>query len=76
MGSVVNLGEVLKIKVRVNLGGRNIRVTQELLNTPQIVAGFQQMRGERVTEHMWMQVLPETLPFGPGSEQLLNSTRS
>ena len=50
MSLVVYLGQVLKIKVRVDLGRRNVRVPQQLLNTAQILTGFEQMRRERVTE--------------------------
>ena len=56
MSLVVYLGQVLKIKVRIHLGRGNVRVTEELLNTAQVLTGFQQMRRERVTEHVWVHV--------------------
>jgi hypothetical protein len=37
---------MLEIKVSVNLGGRDIRVAEEFLNTAQVVARFKQVRGE------------------------------
>ncbi len=43
MCSVVYFGEMLKIKVRIDLGGGNIGVPEQFLNTTQILAGFKQM---------------------------------
>ncbi len=38
MGFVVYLGQVLEVKVRIYLGRADIGMTEEFLNTPQIVA--------------------------------------
>ena len=38
--------------VRVNLGRRNIFVSEQLLNGPDVIAGFQKARGETVTQRM------------------------
>ena len=36
----------------INLGGRNIFVSEQLLNGPDVIAGFQKARGETVTQRM------------------------
>ena len=52
MSSVVYLGEVLEVKVRVDLGRRDVRMTQQLLDATQIVARFQKMRGKGMADFM------------------------
>jgi hypothetical protein len=37
---------MLEIKVSIDLGRCDIRVAEEFLNTPEIVARFKQVRGE------------------------------
>lgn len=49
MGLVINLCQMLKIKMRVDLGGCKIRMPQEFLNRTQVAAGLQQVAGERMT---------------------------
>jgi hypothetical protein len=46
MGRVVDLGEVLEIKVGVDLCGGDVRMPEHLLYGTQIGAMLQQMRGE------------------------------
>jgi hypothetical protein len=38
VGSIVDLGEVLKIEVSVDLGGRDVGMSEKLLNPAQIPA--------------------------------------
>ena len=52
MGLIVYLGEMLKIKVRVSLGGGDAGMPQKLLNRPQIPAGLQQVAREGMPQHM------------------------
>jgi hypothetical protein len=59
MGFVVNLGEPLKIKVRIDLRCCNLGMTEELLNGPQVPAGLQQMACKGVAQHMRMNRLRE-----------------
>jgi hypothetical protein len=44
MSFVVDTGEVLEIKMGVNLGRRNIGVAQQLLHATQIPTRFKEMR--------------------------------
>ena len=46
VGLVVYLGQVLEVKVSINLGRTNVSVTQQFLHTPQIVTGLQQVGGK------------------------------
>ena len=48
----MNLLQPLVFHVRVNLGGGDIDVTQHHLHGPQIGAMFQQMRSERMAQHV------------------------
>src|SRR5690242_3109357 len=48
MRGVVNAGEVLEVKMGVDLGRGDIGVTQELLDSAQLGAGLEQVRGEGV----------------------------
>ena len=43
MSFVVYLGEVLEVKVSIYLGRADIRVAQQLLDTAQVVARFEQV---------------------------------
>src|SRR5256885_795696 len=52
MGFVVDTGEVLEIKVGVNLGRRNIGVAQQLLHATQISTRFKDMRCKRMPEQV------------------------
>ena len=52
MCGVVDTGEMLKIEVSVNLGGCNIGVSEQFLHGAQIRAGFEQVGGEGMTQHM------------------------
>ncbi len=65
MGRIVDLGEVLKIKVGVNLSGCYVRVAQQFLYAAQVLAGFEQVRGERVAEHVRMNVHAQALVLRP-----------
>lgn len=49
---VVHRRQMLKIKMRVDLGRGYIAVPEQFLNGAQITTGLQQMAGERVSEHV------------------------
>ena len=50
MRSFVDAGQVLEVKVGIDLGGRDVGVTEQLLDTAKLLARFQQMGGERVAK--------------------------
>jgi len=75
MREFVDAGEVLKIKVGVNLGGRDVCVTQQFLDAAQILARLEQMRGEGVTEEMRVYVHRQALFAGATRHAGLNRAR-
>src|ERR1700755_2767867 len=46
MRRFVDAGQVLEVKVSVDLGGGDVGVPEQLLHTPQLAAGLEQMRGK------------------------------
>ena len=62
---IVYLGEVLEIKVGVDLRGCYVRVAEQFLNAAQVLAGFQQVRGEGMAEHVGVDVDAEALASAP-----------
>jgi hypothetical protein len=52
MKLAVNRAQVLAIDVSVNLRGRDIDVTEHLLDRPQVRAAFEQMRRKGVTQRV------------------------
>ena len=76
MSFVVDTGEVLEIKMRVDLGGRQVRVSQQLLDTAQISTGFKEMRSERVSEDVRVDPQADSLSARPVRNSLLYGPRS
>ena len=75
MRLVVDLGQVLEVEVRVNLRAGNARVTQQLLHGAQIAGGLQQVRGERMSQHVRVDVPSESPLDRPSGEPLLDRPR-
>ena len=46
MGSVVDAGQMLEIKMSVDLGRGDVRVAQQFLDGTQFSTGFKEMRGK------------------------------
>jgi len=65
MSLVVYLGQVLEVKVRIDLGGRDTGVPEEFLDAAQIVARLKKVRREGVPEQVWRHVRIDTLAFRP-----------
>jgi hypothetical protein len=76
VGSVVDLGEVLEIKVRIDLRRRDIGVTQQFLHPAQVLARLEQMRRERMAEQVRVNVPAQTLAARPARDALLDRTGS
>ena len=72
---IVDLREVLEIEVGVDLGCRNVGMTQELLDGAQITGGLEEVRRERVTQKVRMNMGGGALRLRPARETLLNSAR-
>ena len=72
MGLVVYLGEMLEVKVRIDLRARDIGVPKQFLYTTQVVAGLQQVTGKGMTEQVRIDLGIDSLPFGPVGEASLH----
>ena len=64
MRRVVNLRQILKVEMGVNLRRRNARVTEHLLHRAQVAARLQHVRRERVAQGMRMDFLVDPCPLG------------
>jgi hypothetical protein len=69
---VIDLGQVLKIQVGVDLGGADIGMAEEFLDGAQVAGGFQQMAGEGVAQQVGVQVAAGALYRRPVLEPLLD----
>ncbi len=67
--------QVLKIQVRVDLRGGNVGMPQKFLNAAQIRAGFEQMGGKRMPEHVRMHMHFQAHAPGPGIHAKLDRAR-
>src|SRR5580700_6032174 len=65
VGSVVNTGQMLEIKVGVDLGGGDVRVAEQLLDGAQVAAGLEQVGGEGVPEQVGIYVQRDSLAPRP-----------
>ena len=52
MKTLVNMQQSLGIHVRIKFGRSDVRVPQHLLNRPQVRSAFQQVRRERMPQHV------------------------
>src|SRR5579862_7607494 len=76
MGSVVDAGEVLEVKMSIDLGGRDIGVAEELLHTAQLATRLEQVRGKGVAEEVRMHRHGESLASRPVGDAALHRTRA
>ena len=74
MSFVVDTGEVLEIKMGVNLGRRNIGVAEQLLHATQIPTRFKDMRRKRMPEQVGVYAQAHSLPPSPVSHPGLDSS--
>src|SRR5215469_14995626 len=71
VGGVVDAGEMLEVKVSVDLGRGDIGMAQELLHPAQLGTGLEQVRGEGVPEKVRIDVGGDALAARPvGDPQL------
>src|SRR5258705_2102681 len=75
MCRVVNLRERLKVEMRVHLRTRNRCVAEHLLHRAQIARRLQDMRCERMAQHVRMNVTRQTLLDRPRREATLDRAR-
>ena len=76
MSLIVNLCEVLEIKVRIHLRRRDAGVAEHFLNGAQVAARLQHVGSERMSEHVRVDVAGEALLCAPGFQSQLHRTRA
>ena len=74
MRSIVNLGQMLKIEMGINLRRGDMRMSQHFLHGTQITAGLQQMGSKGVPQDMRMHILVYTLLPGSALESMTYGT--
>src|SRR5690606_27291128 len=65
MGLVVYLGQVLEVKMGIDLGRADIGMAEELLDPAEVVAGFEEMGGEGMAEQVRIHLRIDALSFCP-----------
>ena len=71
VGLIVGFGQMLKIQMGIDLGGGQIRVTQQFLHRPQIAARLQHVGGEGMAQLVRMNMTRQRLLTAPlGQPQL------
>ena len=75
MALIVDLCQMLEIQMSIDLGRRDVRMAQQLLHRSQVATGLQHVAGERMPQHVRMQVLADSLHAMPTQAQL-NGARS
>src|SRR5207247_2480553 len=76
MRCIVRPGQILKVEVSIDLRARDARVPEQFLNRAKVPGRLQQMRCERVSQHMRMHMSREPAFHGPTRESLLDRTRN
>src|SRR5690606_40125476 len=75
MRGVVHACEVLEVQVSIDLRGGDVRVAEQFLHAAQILARLEQVRSERMPEHVRMNMSPEALALRPLRNTQLHRSR-
>ena len=67
---------MLKIQVRINLRGGDIAVPEQFLHRAQIAAGFEQMAGKGMAQHVRMDMASQAGIGGEFAQPLLHAARA
>ena len=76
MGTVVNAGEVLEVKVRIYLCRGDVGVAEEFLHAAKLSTGFKQMRCEGMPEEVRVHRHSQSAPPRPCGDAQLHGARS
>src|SRR3954454_14562425 len=68
MGRVVDLGERLEVEVRIDLRRGDAGMAEHFLDRAQVLRRLEQMRRERVAQHVRMYVLGDAAALRPRLE--------
>ncbi len=72
MRGVIDLGEMLKIQMRVHLRRADVGMPQHFLHGAQVAAGLQHVAGEAVTQHVRMDIAADALFDRPVLDAVLH----
>lgn len=72
MRPVIDTGEVLEVQVRIDLGRADAGVAEHFLYRPQVTAGFQQVAGKAVSQHVGVKRALQLLSLSGQAKPLLN----
>jgi len=72
VGPVVDLGEALEIEMGIDLGRRDVGVTEQFLNGPKVATRFEQMARTGMPEAVWKQRRRQAPPSAPEGDTLLD----
>src|SRR5450631_2655516 len=75
VGTVVNAGKVLEVKMGIDLGCGDIRVPEKFLYAAKFSTGFKKMRSEGMPEEVRMHGYPQALAARPLGDPDLYGTR-
>src|SRR5215469_11703719 len=75
VSSVVNAGEMLEVKVGVDLRSRDVGVAEQLLHSAQLPARLEQVRGKGVPEQVRVHAHAKSLAPCPPGDAVLHSAR-
>src|SRR5512139_525768 len=75
VGSVVDAGQVLEIKMGVHLGRADVGVAEQFLHRPQVARRLQQVRREGMPEQVRVHVLGQALQASPAGDAPLHDAR-
>src|SRR5579871_6095276 len=76
VGAVIDARKVLEVEVRVDLGGRDVGVAEQLLHAAQVLARLQQVGGERMAEQVRVGLHVEPVAARPAGDAQLDGARA
>ena len=71
---VINPGQMLKIKMSIDLGRGNVGMAQKFLYGTKVTTGFKHVAGKGVSEHMWVEFLVCTFYNAPAAQAGLDTS--
>lgn len=73
MALIINPGKMLKVKMSIDLGCGNVRMTQQFLNRAQVATGFQHVTGKGMPEQVGVQTLVRAVQNTPARQATLDT---
>ena len=74
--AIIALRQMLEIQMGIDLRGGKTLMAEQLLDRPQVAAGFKQMGGEGVAQQVGMDMLGQALRDGALGQDALHAART